>query len=111
MKPYTRRPLSGAADAAGISRSKEIDRNSFLIFLRKLSVRSDRIRVVAQGQRFVANLLQPLTEKYGPTSIDSAFWPEQVRTSNSHDGSSPHHWNEKYGAAAEVVFHDHVNRD
>ena len=63
------------------------------------------------GQKFVDCLLQPLTDKYGPTSIAGAFWPEKVRTWSGHYRSSPHQWNEQYGAAADVVFHDHVNRD
>ena len=63
------------------------------------------------GQKFVDCLLQPLTDKCGPTSIAGAFWPAKVRTWSGHYRSSPHQWNEQFGAAADVVFHDHVNRD
>ena len=60
-----------------------------------------------EGRRFVENLLQPLTNKYGPTSIADGFWPEKIR--GGHYSASPHRWNGKYGAAVDVVFHDHVN--
>ena len=65
---------------------------------------------MVEGQKFVDGLLQPLTDRYGPTSIADAFWPELFGKSG-HYHSSPHRWNKKYGAAADVVFHDHVNRD
>ena len=66
---------------------------------------------LAEGRSFIFNLLQPLTEKYGPTSIADSFWPKCITAKNAHHYLSPHHWNEKHGAGADVVFHDHVNCD
>ena len=65
---------------------------------------------MVEDQKFVDELLQPLTDRYGPTSIADAFWPEHFGKSG-HYHRSPHRWNKEYGTAADVVFHDHVNRD
>ena len=66
---------------------------------------------LTECEKFVNHFLDPLTEKYGPTSIAGGFWPEKVRKKGGHHEGSPHCWTKQHGTAADVVFHDWVNKD
>ena len=65
---------------------------------------------LTECEKFVDRFLDPLTEKYGPTSIAGGFWPEVVRK-GAHPDGSPHRWTSQHGVAADVVFHNWVNEN
>lgn len=56
-------------------------------------------------------LLEPLIELYGPCSVAGGFWPHIVQTPGGHYHTTPHFWDRRHGAGADVVWHNWVNNE
>lgn len=56
-------------------------------------------------------LLEPCIERYGACSIAGGFWPSVVQTPGGHFHTTPHFWDKRHGAGADVVWHDWVNEE
>jgi hypothetical protein len=63
----------------------------------------DRVHIDA-GVRLCENLLEPITERFGPISIANGFIPNDLLSR-----PGPHQWLPAYGAAADIAVHNWVN--
>jgi len=59
------------------------------------------------GGLFCQNLVEPMIQKFGPCSVAAGYTP----LGTGHYTDSPHCWEDRTGAGADIAFHDWVNLD
>ena len=66
--------------------------------------------VFVEGKFFCKEVLESIVENHGPVSIAAGMWFKELPGQRgAHESPSPHQWNRKSGAAADIVVHSWVN--
>lgn len=63
------------------------------------------------GREMCVELLEPMIDQFGPSSVCAGFTPQAIVERNGWLWPQPHRWTEELGAAADLIFHDWVNRE